>query len=218
MLISNQNLKAVCMFDPGCAGVPAETMMEYVRTRKIELVKPYFTAANPPTVYLYRRLSRSIMDRYVDVQSGDESKAVAAFQYGVTGAEQLREQDGNRREWKPTGKTATPEGEIPTLTDKEMESDLFSRAEQVEIGTVIYNASFLPRWIERGYLVPPSSVSLWARLEHPSADASPSTQPQSSESNSPGAGPQASPTTPEGEKSASGSEQATAATAAGSGG
>ncbi len=202
---STKGLKAVCMFDPAvAAAVPQDELIAYARSRKYDDIKHYIKKGSEPPFYHYRLLSRSVMDRFVDTQPSDEGKAVAAFQYGLTRVDMKRENDGVRVNWAPTGKTGTPDGEIPTLTDREMGPDVFSRIEQVEIGTVIYNASNLPQWIERGYPVPGSSLSLWARVAPPSVGASQSTAPQSntkpSASGSPtpeATGPAPAPSAPE---------------------
>lgn len=191
MMQSNKDLKAVLIFDPALAGkVPPEEMIEYARTRKIKLVEPYLNGGDKPAIYYYRRISRSVMDRFVDVQPSDEGKAVAAFQYGLLRVDGKREDDGARINWEPSGKINTADGEIRTLTSAEM--DTFSRAEQVEIGNVIWNASFLPAWIERGYPVPPSSLALWTRAGVPYVAVSlPAVAPNSSAPLAPAAAPQA---------------------------
>ncbi len=213
-MLSTKGLKAVCIFDPAIANaVPSEELVAYARSRNLKDIERYIKKADPPATYHYRRLSRSIMDRFVDVQPSDEGKATAAFQYGLTRVDMKREDDGARVNWQPTGKTGAPDGEIVTLTDKEME--LFSRAEHIEIGTVIWNASFLPPWIERGYPVPGSSLSLWARVVPPSVETNQSTAPQNSTARSDSASAPQAQTAPAPETSASESDKVTVAPAAG---
>ena len=205
---STKGLKTVCIFDPAIAkAVPAEELIAYARSRKYADIEKYITKGDPPAVYHYRRLSRSVMDRYVDVQPSDEGKSAAAFQYGLLSVDMKREDDGTRIAFAPTGKTSTPDGDIPTLNDKELA--LFSRAEHVEIGTVIWNASFLPPWFAQPYPVPGSSLALWARTAPPSAEANQSTVPQSNPAPSDSDSATPVPTSPAPKLSAPESERAT---------
>jgi hypothetical protein len=193
--------------------VPPETMIEYGRTRDMKVIERYISPQDRPTFYYHRKLPRSVMDRYVDTQPSDEGKAVAAFQYGVYRVDNRREDDGARVNWEPSGSVQTRDGDIRTLTDAEME--LFSRAEQIEIGNVVWNASFLPGWIERGYPLPPTSLALWARTASPSAVASLQMLVPSNSAPSGEGSPVSEPTAPGRESIGKGSAPVTGAIAAG---
>jgi hypothetical protein len=212
MLNTTKGLRAVCIFDPSIAQAGTKVLMEYARSRDYSALEPHIKKGELPTIYHFRRLSRSVMDRFVDLHTSGEARWVAAFQYGVTQIDKLRQEDGTRIDWKPTGKTATPEGDIPTVSDEEMNAGIISRHEYFEIGRVIYDKSCLPVWLAPAFLPPPTSLELLTRPGL-SVGASQPTAPLSNSEPSDTGSQKSDKIDPDSEKSESKSESHTGATA-----
>ena len=173
MLQSEKGLKAVCIFDPAIAAqLKAGGLMEYAQTRDFSIIEKAIDPTDLPTIYHFRRLPRSIKHNLVDVLPSEEGKCCAAFRYGITHIENMRKEDGTRRELTPTGKTPTADSEIRTLTDEELE--LFYDCERMEIGRYIYEASHFAPWLKKVYRVPPISLETLTLITM-SVDANPST-------------------------------------------
>ncbi len=143
----------------------------------------------------------------------NESKWVSAFQYGVFREDKLRQADGSRIDWEPSGTTKTREGDLRTLTDEEMDSGILSRVEFQEIGRVIYDKSCLPAWLVDACQVAPISLGLLTRPGLYAA-ASQSTAPQSNSKPSDTGSATSDKTDPDNGKSEGKSESPTDATAA----
>ena len=61
--------KAVCIFDPAVADrIKADRLIEYAQSRDFQLIQGVIDPANPPTIYHFRSLPRSIKHRFVDIE------------------------------------------------------------------------------------------------------------------------------------------------------
>jgi hypothetical protein len=176
MLQTTQGRKTVVTFDPAIrTKVPPNEMVKFTQTRDFSIVEKYIDPKDPPMIYHFNLPSRNIQDRVIGSMVDDEGRACAAFQCCIIQVDNMRQKDGARLKWNPTGNPAIPGIDAVILTDKEM--TLFSRAEQYEVGSVIRTAAFLPWWIGGGYQLPRTLSEQLGVLEVQSVDASPSTAP-----------------------------------------
>jgi hypothetical protein len=148
---------AVTAVDPATGDSPLGV---YVANRDEKTIAPFIVPGKSPTWFNIKHLSRYVMHNLVCKGSTQEDKFSLAFQYGVTLAENVV--DANNQivnQVAPTGKT----GDTSYWTNADLE--LFSEAEILEVGAVVYNTSFLaPRAVIR-YALPFTSQEITALLQ-----------------------------------------------------
>lgn len=138
-----------------------DEMIEYCKTRDIKLLERFRVPGQPPTVYRIRAVPAALWETYV-CAGGDHDaiKFRRAFMCGIESVENLRGKDGVAvLEWKPTRPIHGTQ--LCMLTDEECNEN-FSRAEVLEIGSVIYAHSFLA--LRKGLIwqLPPTLFELLA--------------------------------------------------------
>jgi|PlaIllAssembly_1097288.scaffolds.fasta_scaffold00011_27 hypothetical protein len=164
-MVANEIIKTVCVFDPALVGADAKVVEKFSKNRDLSILQPYIKPSEVPAVYSVKRIDHLVFLRQCLGQTNDEMKAVRAFQFGVVSIENMRNADGSRVNWEPSGLI----GETRYVTETELER--ISIAEILEIGRFAFELSFLPRTTVGGYRLPLSSAELWDRLQAPSADA-----------------------------------------------
>lgn len=110
----------------------------YIETRDLAIIQPFIIPAETPTYFNIKPLSRALARRIARAQINEFDSHTLSFQYGVTSVENHVDDSGQLIPlWKPTGVV----GEQSLVTDEEL--DLFSLGQVREIGSVIYQLSFL---------------------------------------------------------------------------
>jgi len=111
---------------------------DYILTRDLEVIKPFLLPAEQPTYFNIKPLSRQVARRIARAQVNEFDSHTLAFQYGVQSVENHVDDSGNLIPmWKPTGMV----GVDSIVTEEEL--NLFSLQQICEIGSVIYQLSFL---------------------------------------------------------------------------
>lgn len=104
-------------------------------------------------VYHVREVPHQLWESFVDAGDSQSEKYRRAFMVGVERVDHLPIDDGSLRErWVPNTKNARTDQIV--MSDDDLQ--LFSPAERQEIGSVVYNHSFLPKRIAATYLLPSS--------------------------------------------------------------
>lgn len=149
-----------------------DTMIKYHETRDISLLP--IKAGARATIYHVRAVPHSLWQSYV-MAGGDhnEIRYRRAFICGIEKVENLLGSDSVGVNWAPTNRIS----ETTTIMTEEECNDRFSPYEVLEIGSVIFKHSFLPRRMQLTYLLPSSCVEVLAQRRFRSADASPSDAP-----------------------------------------
>lgn len=154
-------------------------IMEYAESRDETLVRAL--PGEKITWFHVRRLRSS---EFIQVKqaSSDAEQYQRAFAIGVTKIENFAE-TGSRTvlpEYTPDGQGQRGQGRISFFTDEQM--DRISPAFIEEIGSVVWQRSFLAHMPEVSYQPPPSFRRVLAtRLHRVAADAAKAARPQSSE-------------------------------------
>lgn len=160
--------KIICLFDTAINLATADTadpatqkipLVEYAKTRDMAVITPHLILGNLPTVFLIVPLSRAQVNGPVARCSTDHERAVMAFVHGVVAVENAPDANGQIvNKWAPTGVV----GDKFFCTQSDME--FFSPAEVCEIGSVIYQLSFLPRRLWSKLQPPSTSLEILARM------------------------------------------------------
>lgn len=134
--------------------------LDYATTRDFNLVK--LKPGGKPIIYHVREVPHGLWEEYVDAPDAFAEKWKRAFQCGIEKVEHLPQSDGTELStWAPSHKH--PRTGATILSDEDIR--MFSPAERQEIGSVIYNHSFLPRRTTATYLLPSSlqePLTSWA--------------------------------------------------------
>ena len=160
--------KIICIFDTAIDHAAASTpdpvtqkmpLVEYSRSRDLAVISSFFIPGELPTYFTVQPLSRAQMNGPMARCTTDQERAVQAFTWGVIAIEGMVDNNGQPvQKWAPTG----VQGDRPYCTASDMEA--ISPAEVQEIGSVIYQLSFLPRKMH-GKLQPPhTSLELLDRM------------------------------------------------------
>jgi hypothetical protein len=168
-MVANEIIKTVCVFDPALVGADVKVIEKFSKYRDMSILQPYIRPSEVPAIYSVKRIEHQVFLRQCMGQSNDETKAVRAFQFAVVGIDNMRNTDGSRVNWEPSGLI----GETRYVTETELER--ISMAEILEIGRFAFELSFLPRMTVGGFRLQLSSAELWERLRALSADASQTT-------------------------------------------
>jgi hypothetical protein len=131
----------------------------YIDSRDISAIEPFIIPAELPTYFTIRPLSRELTRRIARVSTNEYSDHELAFQHGVIMVENHVD-DGGRSipSWKPTGIS----GDRNFITEEEL--SLFSIAQVDEIGSVIYQLSFLENKSCKRLRLPRTSRELLAAI------------------------------------------------------
>jgi len=148
-----------------------DVMKEYVETRDIKLIAQYVKPGMKPITYHVRAVHHSMWEGYVMAGGDHESvKYRRAFMCGIDRVEDLPSKDGTTITLEPKLKI----GAIKVFTEDEI-NDRFAPSEVLEIGSVIFQHSFLPLRNTLTWELPRMCVALLADRKFLSVDASLST-------------------------------------------
>jgi hypothetical protein len=146
-----------------------DDMVSYFEKRDFSKLVPFIKPGAKPTVFFVREIPHALWD-WVDAAEGENARSVRAFRCGVYRVENIAQGDGTYLpDYEPTGKL----GGAVIVSEEEM-SARFSREECVEIGSVVYQHSFLARRIDLSYQLPASCLAQLLPLPFRSAAANPS--------------------------------------------
>lgn len=141
-----------------------DTMVQYYKTRDIKLLEQHVHPGQQPTRYLVRAVPHGLWESFVGA-AGDnlEMRYRRAFMCGVISVANLRGDDGvSVLEWKPTRPVQGMQDTF-IMTDDEC-NGRFAPSEVLEIGSVIYEHSFLPRRRKLTWPLPPMLFEQLANL------------------------------------------------------
>ncbi len=133
---------------------------KYSRERDPSLLK--FLPGERPAIFHTIRLPTSVVLRSVERMNTEAEKFTMAFMFGVVKVENFVEE--GRREpytWAPEETIATPSaGKLSAITEEEM--NLFTPAEILDVGSVIYQRAFLKKARKPLFVPQPTSVAACA--------------------------------------------------------
>ena len=187
----------------------AKEIVRYYETRDINLLK--IKPGRKPQRYYTREVRQNLWESYVMAADTEAERYRRAFLCGV-----IRVTDVVQRNGEQTIEKFEPSGIRERGCMLEEDAERFSASDRAEIGSVIWERSFLAPRTVRAYRLPPTCLQILALRAFRSADAIQESQAQS---NGAASAASAQPparsdeTTPEPSKSASASENPTDATA-----
>jgi hypothetical protein len=170
----DQKFRAVSIVDPAL-NISVPEAFEYVKTRDFKSLK--FQPGEKPTVYHVTEVPHGMWEEYVAATDNVHERYRRAFQCGVERVENLVQPDGVAiPSWTPS----TRHQRLNVLYISDEECQLFSPYEREEIGSVVYQHSFLARRIKLSYLLPPSLEELFRVRTFRPVASSPSTAEEQS--------------------------------------
>ena len=158
-----ESIHVISVIDPAFDSERAgpERLFEYLQKRDFDIVKGFSRPGQMMTVYHLRRIPRNLFLHHVMSGATEHLRFVEAFRCSVVHVDNLYTDDGARVSWEPTGQL----GDLTVVSVAEMER--FDPATILEVGSVAWYDSFLPRRIERRFAVPPTLASLLRTLPCP---------------------------------------------------
>ena len=153
-------------------------IVKYFKSRDAKLLK--YKPGRKPQLYHTREVKQSLWESVVMSADTEAERYRRAFQCGVFRVENVLQRDGSiLPEWKPTEK----ETERGVMLDENAER--FSANDRHEIGSAIFQRSFLAPRTVRAYQLPLTCQHALAQREFRLADATPpSPAPSSSAASS----------------------------------
>lgn len=154
------NFDKATIIDPVTKKSP---LNEYIATRDFSKIEPYLITGELPTIFHVARLTREMVRRISRIDVNDYTRAEFAFQYGLVRVENHVDDEGKTYpEWKPNGLQSFAGRTETVVSDEEM--NVFSVAQVTEIGSVIYQISFLERKMQGRLQLVPTSRALLAAM------------------------------------------------------
>lgn len=179
----SETFRTVCTFDPGLdtTRVSLDSMIEFFKGRDIAKVEHAFSATEPPTIYTIREIPHQLWESFVACAPTEDERFKRAFMCGVKLVENLYQQDGTRLPtWCGRKTERFGSSQLDIMSDED--ASMFSPAERLEIGSVAFAHSFLPRRIAASYRLPPSLVQTLQGRDFLHAEPSPTDAESSKES------------------------------------
>lgn len=169
-----ERFKVVYTMDPAIdtESMPFEVMQEYIEKRDYNTIAPYFKPGMKPTVYHVRAVHHSMWETFV-MAGGDhvDIRFRRAFLCGIDNVDDLYGRDGTSVNFEPT-RNVPGVGKVFTEDEVNLR---FSPGEVLEIGSVIYEHSFLHPRIALTWQLPSTCVGPLVSRKFRSAAANPST-------------------------------------------
>lgn len=163
----SERFKVVSVLDPALDLTVAEAV-KYHHERNFDTLR--FLPGEKPTVFHVREVPHGLWESFVGACNTERERFYRAFAAGVERVENLVQTDGVALP------TWAPSQRLPRLKDVVIMSDeechLFSPAEREEIGSVVYQHSFLHRKIAVDYRLPASLEELLPRRQFRHAEQS----------------------------------------------
>lgn len=151
----DERFKVVSVLDPAIdtERMPTAAMHEYMTTRDVRKLQPYFKPGVKPTEFHVREVPHELWETFVMGGQNEAERYRRAFMCGVERIDELHQNDGSTiSSWTP-----------PLDGVGVMKPDAVVRVspqEREEIGAVVWYHSFLARRIDGCFRVPPSSLEL----------------------------------------------------------
>lgn len=159
--------------------MPLKTMIDYYEKRDIAMLAQYIKPGARPTIYHLRPVPHSLWQSFVMAGGAHEDiRFRRAFMCGVEKVENLQGGDGVGVPWAPTRRIS----DTTTVMSEEECDERFSPYEALEIGSVVFRHSFLPRRIKLTYPLPSLCVEALTHRPFQSAEPSPSAAPTTNSS------------------------------------
>lgn len=149
--------------------------VEYMHTRDISIVRPYFKEDVKPTIFHMREIPQDLWESYIEYGTIEEEKWRRAFLAGLVSIDNLHQRDGILLDKYTPAKR--PEKDV--AVDEVLQR--VSPAERLEIGRVVYTHSFLHPRIKRHFLLPLTCHEQLASFRFLRADANQSSPASSSD-------------------------------------
>lgn len=151
--------------------ITIEKMLEYINDRDESIIANAIDPAQPPARFTCREVPRKFWSRFVMEGRCESDNVERAFRAGVRSVVNLMGDDGVRNEER---------WDVPDEIMAIESVDRFTPAQVQEIGSVIYQRSFLGHSIKRDWLLPPMCHDALADREFLRAESSPNSQAQPS--------------------------------------
>lgn len=152
--------------------MPFGVMQEYIEKRDYNSIAKHIKPGMKPTVYHVRAVHHSMWETFVMAGGDhDDIKFRRAFICGVESVDDLYGRDGTAVNFVPTHNVP---GVGKVFTEDEINARFFPN-EVLEIGSVIFEHSFLHPRIALTWQLPSTCVGPLVHRKFRSADASPST-------------------------------------------
>ena len=178
----SERIETIWSLDPELATSKIDVAVfgEFLRSREsLDTIRHAFSP-NGPTLYTIREIPHQLWESFVERADTDEEKYRRAFMMGLVSVKNLYQADGSRLlTWTGSRSMAVDSGQIEVLSEADLK--LFSPAERVEIGSVIYQHSFLARRITSCFLLPRSCLARLERRVFLSAESNPISPPTPNE-------------------------------------
>jgi len=134
--------------------VPGKELEQYASTRDFALVDNRYVPGQKPVIFHVREVPNELWETFVEGGTTDADRYKRAFMSGLEKVENLPDDAGQLKTWAPSNKIKSLS--VTLLHDEDLK--LFSPSERLEIGSVIYRHSFLPRRTAADYPLPSSLV------------------------------------------------------------
>lgn len=147
--------RVVSVIDPALdtGSLTFDEIQAYVTTRDFSIVDGKWVPGLTPTIFHVREVAHDLWATWVMSAATPEEKHLRCFIAGVSRVDNLVGEDGVALpSWQPAGKR----GKHEMMTDKE--SERFAWQECEEIGSVIFQHSFLHRRMQLSLQLPSSVV------------------------------------------------------------
>lgn len=124
-----------------------------------------------PTVYVLRDIPNGVAVSHLMNETGEDVQRMRAFQMSLVAIKNAKLNDGREvPEWRPRAVAESEGGllaKMPLLVSQQEIDELFNLGDVLDIGEVARARCFLPREINDGFLLPPSSRQvLAASVQH----------------------------------------------------
>ena len=134
-------------------------LADFISTREMQHVA--YRDGHQPTVYVLRDIPNGMAVKHLMTEQGDDLQRMRAFQMSVVRIKNAKLNDGRTvSEWRPRAVAESEGGlmaSLPVLISQQEVDELFNLGDVLDIGEVARARCFLPREIDGGFLLPPTS-------------------------------------------------------------
>ena len=150
--------------------VPGKELEQYASKRDFALVENKYVPGQKPVIFHVREVPNELWEAFVEGGTNEADRYKRAFMAGLEKVENLPDlATGESKTWAPSNKVKSLS--VTLLHDDDLQ--LFAPSERIEIGSVIYRHSFLPRRTEAEYPLPSSLVDPLVRRVRRDAERTP---------------------------------------------
>lgn len=150
--------------------VPGKELEQYASTRDFALIENKYVPGHKPVIFHVREVPNELWETFVEGGTSEAERFKRAFMAGLEKVENLPDAvTGQPKTWAPSNKVKSLN--VTLLHDDDLQ--LFAPSERLEIGSVIYRHSFLPRRTAVEYPLPSSLVDPLVRRVRRDAERTP---------------------------------------------